>query len=769
MLRALAFLALSFTVGSAAAQTTYTWAGGTSGSWQTPTNWTPQGVPGVADEALFETSANVTLTANTWVKTLSAVGRRAAVQPGTFAGVTISSSTSRFVSMGTAQSARGSLTVSARVDTCGSAVAFASATESAGGQTTLQNVGGVGAVSSSGHGVTLNGSSLRIGDVTVNGGPLALTGTVYRVGNVNVNRSLRDGPGSVVVTSAPVAGGTRLGQLSVSSGGTVDVQADEVVAEAVLTIDPEIAGSSNVVRFAGNASVAVLGGGRTSIPTVRVGGTLRVAQVAYGPAPGILEAIQPGATVVIGAGASASSPALFNPLGNLFLANGLNLRFDGPTAVNSGNSSILLQLNGGTLTVSAGARLRTSALSVEVRGTGAVVIDGELSVAAAVAGRPPTQQPSVVVTVPAQVRGTLNIDLSGAERSMMSNVSFAQLTAGGTLAFTYPASATAPFAIGSSFTPFTYTSVTGAFGLVTFPPLLANRAWSFALEPTRARLVVLGQAPAPVNDEVVTDEDVPVSFDPAANDTAANGGALRTVAIGPSSLGQVTLSGGTVTFTPRLNAFGDETVAYTVREDNGLESTGAVHLVVRPVNDAPVAVDDAAETQEAVVVQIDVLANDTDVDGPALSIASVEPPSVGNAFRSEGKILYSPPTGFTGTVTFGYTVTDGSLSDEGRVTVTVRPFTAGETAPVAVAISAPSPNPSAGPVMLRVSLPVSARVTVDVFDALGRRVPSAMPDVLPAGVTPVVLASGLPPGTYFYRVRVEGEAASASGQFVVVR
>lgn len=770
-----ALLAALLASQSAASQTSYKWTGGASGSWQTPTNWTPQGVPGAADNAFFETSADVTLAADTRVNGLSAIGIRSFGSPlpplPTFPIVTVSSSTYRFVSMGSANGSRGTLTITARVDTCGSVSSSNSSSDNPGGRVSLQNVGGVGSVASAGQGISLSGAPLRVGNVGTNGGtastgggPLTISGTVLSVGNVTAVRNLRDGPGTVIVTSTPVPGGTRIGNVSFPDGtATLDLQIDNVVIGTVSNPDPGMGTGPSIATISlRNADVAEVSTGRGFL-VVNVGGTLRlgraVAQIAgslsFSPTTA-------GAALVFGTGASLATPSLISR--SVGVGSGMNLRVDGPTLITGGGGRVVL--NGGAFTVSPGARLRLESSLFEITGTGTFGVDGELSVAPA--GNPTGAPRAVTVSVPTRLAGTLDIDLTTVTPGDASRISFAQLAAGGALAFTYPG--VAPYPLGTTFTPFTYTGLTGAFAPVTFPPLQGNTAWAFALEPTRARLaVVLGQAPGPVNDEVATDEDVPVSFDPAANDTSTSGGPLTTVAIGASSLGTTSLAGGTVTFTPTSNVSGEETIPYTVRGSSGLESTGSVHLVVRPVNDAPVAVDDQAETQEAVVVQIDVLANDTDVDGPALSIASVQPPAIGNAFRSEGKVLYSPPVGFIGTVTFGYTVTDGSLSDEGRVTVIVRPFTAGEAAPETVAISAPSPNPSAGPVTLRVSLPVSARVTVDVFDALGRHIPSAMPDVLPAGVNTVALASGLPPGSYFYRVRVEGEATSVSGQFVVVR
>ncbi|TON04891.1 hypothetical protein CGH21_25515, partial [Vibrio parahaemolyticus] len=97
---------------------------------------------------------------------------------------------------------------------------------------------------------------------------------------------------------------------------------------------------------------------------------------------------------------------------------------------------------------------------------------------------------------------------------------------------------------------------------------------------------------------------------------ANNGPANGTVSINPD---------GSVTYTPNDNYVGKDTFTYIVTSGGVSEST-TVEVNVTPVNDAPVAKDDIATTQEDTAVTIDVLPNDTDVDGDKLSIESVSVP-----------------------------------------------------------------------------------------------------------------------------------------------
>ncbi|MDF5460952.1 tandem-95 repeat protein, partial [Vibrio parahaemolyticus] len=143
-----------------------------------------------------------------------------------------------------------------------------------------------------------------------------------------------------------------------------------------------------------------------------------------------------------------------------------------------------------------------------------------------------------------------------------------------------------------------------------------------------------------------------------------NGPANGTVSVNPD---------GSVTYTPNDNYVGKDTFTYIVTSGGVSEST-TVEVNVTPVNDAPVAKDDIATTQEDTAVTIDVLSNDTDVDGDKLSIESASvPKEQGTVEVVNGKLVFTPAENFNGDAEITYTVTDGELTDEAKVTVTVNP------------------------------------------------------------------------------------------------
>ncbi|HIF6198427.1 TPA: tandem-95 repeat protein [Vibrio parahaemolyticus] len=178
-----------------------------------------------------------------------------------------------------------------------------------------------------------------------------------------------------------------------------------------------------------------------------------------------------------------------------------------------------------------------------------------------------------------------------------------------------------------------------------------------------------------VADKATVVEDMPTIIKVLGNDMfegddkvvsldTNNGPANGTVSVNPD---------GSVTYTPNDNYHGADSFTYIVTSGGVSEST-TVNVDVTPVNDAPVAKDDIATTQEDTVVTIDVLPNDSDVDGDKLSIESASvPKEQGTVEVVDGKLVFTPAENFNGDAEITYTVTDGQLTDEAKVTVTVNP------------------------------------------------------------------------------------------------
>jgi len=74
---------------------------------------------------------------------------------------------------------------------------------------------------------------------------------------------------------------------------------------------------------------------------------------------------------------------------------------------------------------------------------------------------------------------------------------------------------------------------------------------------------------------------------------------------------------------PNGNFNGSDSFTYTVSDGNGGTATATVSVTVNPVNDAPVANNDLATTNEDTPVTVNVVANDSDVEGDSLTVSGV--------------------------------------------------------------------------------------------------------------------------------------------------
>ena len=173
--------------------------------------------------------------------------------------------------------------------------------------------------------------------------------------------------------------------------------------------------------------------------------------------------------------------------------------------------------------------------------------------------------------------------------------------------------------------------------------------------------------PTAVDDMAETDEDTPVIIDIRGNDSdPENSNEELTISDFASPDGTVVDNGdGTVTFVPNEDFDGVATFTYTLTDPSMNTDVGEVTVQINPVNDAPVAVDDAGRTDIETPVVIDLLGNDTDVDGDPLTLISATVSEAQGTLidNGDGTVTYTPAAGFTGDATISYTVSDRPAGD----------------------------------------------------------------------------------------------------------
>jgi hypothetical protein len=182
---------------------------------------------------------------------------------------------------------------------------------------------------------------------------------------------------------------------------------------------------------------------------------------------------------------------------------------------------------------------------------------------------------------------------------------------------------------------------------------------------------LVNDAPVAVDDVVSTLEDTPKVLNLGDNDQDEEDGSPLEP---PSFVFQVqsqaahgSVTGGVgqapLTYEPAENYSGPDAITYRVCEFFGVlcSATANVNIEVEPVNDPPVAVDDAFSTDQGVPIDMPVGANDHDIEaGPQLGWpgfrfeTEVAPAHGSLSGGGQEPLRYSPVASFAGTDSFEY-------------------------------------------------------------------------------------------------------------------
>lgn len=215
---------------------------------------------------------------------------------------------------------------------------------------------------------------------------------------------------------------------------------------------------------------------------------------------------------------------------------------------------------------------------------------------------------------------------------------------------------------------------------------LTNGAVSITINP-------INDDPTAENDfATVLEDSLDNIVDVLANDTSDpdTGETLAVQSVGSAANGTVVLDASVVKYTPNAGYVGSDSFTYTITDGNGGTDTATVDVTVGGTNDAPVANSDTATTEEdTATTTVNVLANDTDVDGDdVLSVCDADTTSEEGGTvvnNGDGTFTYTPPANFNGTDSFQYFVCDGNDGgDTGTVTIMVNsvndaPVTTGQS------------------------------------------------------------------------------------------
>ncbi len=187
--------------------------------------------------------------------------------------------------------------------------------------------------------------------------------------------------------------------------------------------------------------------------------------------------------------------------------------------------------------------------------------------------------------------------------------------------------------------------------------------------------VVVNNPPSAGDDSAQATQGVVVNFNVLANDSDTDGDPLTVTVTTPPANGVATvLPDNRIQYTSDASFSGSDSIGYTVDDGNGGTDTAVVSITVASSNSSPVAAADSAVTPQDTAIDIDVLGNDIDTDGDALTVTIDTGPTGGTAtVAADNTVTYVPTTSFSGPDSFVYEISDGIATDTATVSITVTP------------------------------------------------------------------------------------------------
>ncbi len=207
-----------------------------------------------------------------------------------------------------------------------------------------------------------------------------------------------------------------------------------------------------------------------------------------------------------------------------------------------------------------------------------------------------------------------------------------------------------------------YTPDAGYAGTDTFTYTIGD-GWS--TKTATVTVTVLNSAPVASPPSTTTPYGTSVTVDLLAGATDLNPGDVLTVVPGSAGVpvdvhgtprGSVAVTGGVATYTPPAGFSGQVLFTYDVTDGTDVTTVTAVVTVQNGTLAPGSATKQVTRSGQTV---LDVLAGLQDPDGGTLTLVSVTQPAHGTVAIVDGKLVYTPEPGWTGTATFTYTVSDG--------------------------------------------------------------------------------------------------------------
>ncbi|HXI69439.1 MAG TPA: Ig-like domain-containing protein [Verrucomicrobiae bacterium] len=228
-----------------------------------------------------------------------------------------------------------------------------------------------------------------------------------------------------------------------------------------------------------------------------------------------------------------------------------------------------------------------------------------------------------------------------------------------------------------------YTPATNYFGLDSFTFTVNDGSLTSAVATVSITVTPANDAPIAFSQSLTNVEDTVLPITLTGSDV--DGPTTNFVVVTLPTHGTLTGTGADQVYTPATNYFGADSFTFTVNDGSLTSAVATVSITVTPVNDEPVAVNDAYSLFKNTTLNVPVsgvLTNDSDADGNSLTAVLAATTAHGSlALNPDGSFTYTPSNNYVGPDSFTYRASDG-ITNSGLATVALT-IAATNTAPVA--------------------------------------------------------------------------------------
>lgn len=173
-----------------------------------------------------------------------------------------------------------------------------------------------------------------------------------------------------------------------------------------------------------------------------------------------------------------------------------------------------------------------------------------------------------------------------------------------------------------------------------------------------------------VKDRLISREDNAVIISPLRNDFTPNGGSLTLISNTTPTNGAALAVGNQIRYEPKADFNGVDSFAYVVKGGDGLQSTGSIKILVKPVNDAPRVADQTVRLNRNTSYMVGY--DGVDPEGDGITYRIVTEPKHADIYSYPTVGQYVPHTNYFGTDFFTVVASDGLLeSAPGRISVEI--------------------------------------------------------------------------------------------------